>query len=88
MLLQTPSIFDIFFKIWLFIISKSQRRFVLLSLIPNTPTPATTCLLLCLMSLSWSDPGRGVGVCNEQGDRQQQAAVQMSLRNHGLQGQH
>ena len=40
------------------------------------------------MSLSWSDPGRGVGVCNEQGDRQQQAAVQMFLRNHGLQGQH
>ena len=38
MLLQTPSIFDIFCKIWLFIISKSQRRFVLLSLIPNTPT--------------------------------------------------
>ena len=62
MLLQTPSIFDIFCKIWLFIISKSQRRFVLLSLIPNTPTPATTCLLLCLSSLSWSDPGRVVSV--------------------------
>ena len=39
-------------------------------------------------SVSCLYPGRGVGVCNEQGDRQQQAAVQMFLRNHGLQGQH
>ena len=42
----------------------------------------SSCLLLC------PGPGRGVGVCNEQGDRQQHAAVQMFLRNHGLQGQH
>ena len=41
-----------------------------------------------LMSAPCPGPGRGVGVCNEQGDRQQQAAVQMFLRNHGLQGQH
>ena len=66
--------------IWLFIISKSERRFVLLKLILNTPTPTPACLLLC--------PGcaPGVGVCNDEGDQQPRAALQMFLRNPGLQG--
>ena len=45
-------------------------------MIPNTPTPG--CLLLCL--------GPGVGVCNDEGDQQPRAALQMFLRNPGLQG--